>query len=158
MIRRPPRSTLFPYTTLFRSGGDLLAHPSGERRGSLAVEVALEAVADGLVEQDARPARPEHDGHRAGRSVHGAELEDGLARRLPREPAPALVLEEEVERDAPAAAVGADLALAALLGDRGHVESRQRPDVADRPARGRRDQRHDLLARERHDHLRDAWI
>src|SRR3712207_8755191 len=22
MIRRPPRSTLFPYTTLFRSGGD----------------------------------------------------------------------------------------------------------------------------------------
>src|SRR5256885_13306569 len=24
MIRRPPRSTLFPYTTLFRSGGYLL--------------------------------------------------------------------------------------------------------------------------------------
>src|SRR2546430_11868033 len=24
MIRRPPRSTLFPYTTLFRSGGDRL--------------------------------------------------------------------------------------------------------------------------------------
>src|SRR5256885_9060471 len=23
MIRRPPRSTLFPYTTLFRSGGDM---------------------------------------------------------------------------------------------------------------------------------------
>src|SRR3712207_6908457 len=23
MIRRPPRSTLFPYTTLFRSGGEL---------------------------------------------------------------------------------------------------------------------------------------
>src|SRR2546430_12528337 len=27
MIRRPPRSTLFPYTTLFRSGG---AQPGGE--------------------------------------------------------------------------------------------------------------------------------
>src|SRR5256885_12685718 len=25
MIRRPPRSTLFPYTTLFRSGDDTLA-------------------------------------------------------------------------------------------------------------------------------------
>src|SRR5689334_24022154 len=25
MIRRPPRSTLFPYTTLFRSGGDRVA-------------------------------------------------------------------------------------------------------------------------------------
>src|SRR3712207_8707740 len=26
MIRRPPRSTLFPYTTLFRSHGFVLAH------------------------------------------------------------------------------------------------------------------------------------
>src|SRR5260221_8633088 len=26
MIRRPPRSTLFPYTTLFRSVGDYAAH------------------------------------------------------------------------------------------------------------------------------------
>src|SRR3712207_7070647 len=30
MIRRPPRSTLFPYTTLFRSGG---AEPIGVRAG-----------------------------------------------------------------------------------------------------------------------------
>src|SRR3712207_7532172 len=30
MIRRPPRSTLFPYTTLFRSDGDLLAERLGE--------------------------------------------------------------------------------------------------------------------------------
>src|SRR5690242_21528493 len=30
MIRRPPRSTLFPYTTLFRSAGGALAwHPIG---------------------------------------------------------------------------------------------------------------------------------
>src|SRR3712207_8454637 len=30
MIRRPPRSTLFPYTTLFRSGlRDYLRHPFG---------------------------------------------------------------------------------------------------------------------------------
>src|SRR5256885_4687875 len=27
MIRRPPRSTLFPYTTLFRSGEDFKLHP-----------------------------------------------------------------------------------------------------------------------------------
>src|SRR2546422_5509496 len=31
MIRRPPRSTLFPYTTLFRSR--LRAQPGGRRRG-----------------------------------------------------------------------------------------------------------------------------
>src|SRR5256885_6475135 len=33
MIRRPPRSTLFPYTTLFRSAGRGLA-ASGELRGA----------------------------------------------------------------------------------------------------------------------------
>src|SRR3712207_7378208 len=36
MIRRPPRSTLFPYTTLFRSeveGLHLLAHGHGEMPG-----------------------------------------------------------------------------------------------------------------------------
>src|SRR2546430_5045059 len=42
MIRRPPRSTLFPYTTLFRSVSD---HPQEEARGARvesAVERALE--------------------------------------------------------------------------------------------------------------------
>src|SRR3712207_7379675 len=29
MIRRPPRSTLFPYTTLFRSGSGLMIQPTG---------------------------------------------------------------------------------------------------------------------------------
>src|SRR5688572_32894591 len=32
MIRRPPRSTLFPYTTLFRSGHDLFHHLFPEGR------------------------------------------------------------------------------------------------------------------------------
>src|SRR2546427_11088699 len=33
MIRRPPRSTLFPYTTLFRSGGDRVRGRAGGARG-----------------------------------------------------------------------------------------------------------------------------
>src|SRR3712207_7675712 len=32
MIRRPPRSTLFPYTTLFRSDDDLVADAARPRR------------------------------------------------------------------------------------------------------------------------------
>src|SRR5690349_23523803 len=44
MIRRPPRSTLFPYTTLFRSEPAVLGRPGGERR-------RLEARPRGLVEQ-----------------------------------------------------------------------------------------------------------
>src|SRR3712207_7630984 len=37
MIRRPPRSTLFPYTTLFRSWllGVLGVHQGGTRRGRI---------------------------------------------------------------------------------------------------------------------------
>src|SRR5690242_21605325 len=33
MLRRPPRSTLFPYTTLFRSSAGVLAPDHRERRG-----------------------------------------------------------------------------------------------------------------------------
>src|SRR3712207_8939677 len=35
MIRRPPRATLFPYTTLFRSGNGRLALSSSEDAGLL---------------------------------------------------------------------------------------------------------------------------
>src|SRR5258707_6238391 len=34
MIRRPPRSTLFPYTTLFRSPVSILGNPLGDLLGS----------------------------------------------------------------------------------------------------------------------------
>src|SRR5258708_30890078 len=34
MIRRPPRSTLFPYTTLFRSQGRAGSTGQGERQGN----------------------------------------------------------------------------------------------------------------------------
>src|SRR3712207_6949317 len=48
MIRRPPRSTLFPYTTLFRSLDGVL---DGERElaGDVAEEVGVELVEGGLV-------------------------------------------------------------------------------------------------------------
>src|SRR5687767_15474383 len=36
MIRRPPRSTLFPYTTLFRSGGNVLVEHLPQRPFALA--------------------------------------------------------------------------------------------------------------------------
>src|SRR5687768_18184038 len=57
MIRRPPRSTLFPYTTLFRSrGGDVdvvdvrpdLADPRQQLAG--ADDVGAESFVDGRVE------------------------------------------------------------------------------------------------------------
>ena len=139
-------------------GGHLLAEAAREGRHALAVEVALEAVADRLVEQDARPAGAEHDGHGAGRRLDGSQLQDRLARSLAAKRRPALLLEEEVEGHAAAAAPGADLALAVVLGDHGDVEPGERPHVADRPARGRGEQHHDFFAGQAGDHLLDARI
>src|SRR5438874_9449838 len=42
MIRRPPRSTLFPYTTLFRSGDQYLIEAEIGRGGMAAVFRALD--------------------------------------------------------------------------------------------------------------------
>src|SRR3712207_8508642 len=42
MIRRPPRSTLFPYTTLFRSGGPSLYHVYISKR--FVVQVHIERI------------------------------------------------------------------------------------------------------------------
>src|SRR2546430_7757258 len=43
MIRRPPRSTLFPYTTLFRSDKEIVA-----KLGPAGVKAAMDAVGGGL--------------------------------------------------------------------------------------------------------------
>src|SRR2546430_11780698 len=71
MIRRPPRSTLFPYTTLFRShGARTLArvprHPGGESTGGCAEERALGPVRQRLGElrlQDAHAPQLRSEEH-----------------------------------------------------------------------------------------------
>src|SRR5437764_3073149 len=67
MTRRPPRSTLFPYTTLFRSH----RVPTGERgqqRGVGVDDVAVERVEDRLLEDRAEPRH--HDELDAVRLEH----------------------------------------------------------------------------------------
>src|SRR3712207_7594051 len=60
MIRRPPRSTLFPYTTLFRSQFATLRDASDLRRMPMKVGIAHDAPVAGRHDsgtfQDARPA------------------------------------------------------------------------------------------------------
>src|SRR3712207_7895792 len=62
MIRRPPRSTLFPYTTLFRSDGRVRPRVDGEP----------ESVATGRVVKRA----PEHAGLHTRLEVFRADLDD----------------------------------------------------------------------------------
>src|SRR3989475_1720131 len=67
MIRRPPRSTLFPYTTLFRSQLMLensrwdLPDADVERHMAVAFEYVMEALGD----RDAAPRRLDPAGHQA---------------------------------------------------------------------------------------------
>src|SRR5258708_22214158 len=67
MIRRPPRSTLFPYTTLFRSnvlaerlleaGMEFVALPRrNRRRGTLSEERAQNRIADRALRTECRGA------------------------------------------------------------------------------------------------------
>src|SRR3712207_7132105 len=79
MIRRPPRSTLFPYTTLFRSR--LLARLGGPRRQRAEARLAqplLRAVAGAVlrVAEHDPPAAPVRVGVGVGRSEeHTSELQ-----------------------------------------------------------------------------------
>src|SRR3712207_7774897 len=68
MIRRPPRSTLFPYTTLFRSR---TARPGGCRRRARGAGSARQPAGEGLLGRGAAAAEV-----RPGRSEeHTSELQ-----------------------------------------------------------------------------------
>src|SRR3712207_7660551 len=81
MIRRPPRSTLFPYTTLFRSrGGRGADPPEPRRRGSLCGEGAPAGTAPGAISQAAGRAL-RHQGRRRDRPARSEEHTSELQSR-----------------------------------------------------------------------------
>src|SRR2546426_4161533 len=82
MIRRPPRSTLFPYTTLFRSGAARIGHD----QRLIVLEHRAEAVARG-----AGAARV-IEGEEAGSERRGGRPAGGAGRMLG-ETAPVPVVE-----------------------------------------------------------------
>src|SRR5256885_9743509 len=57
MIRRPPRSTLFPYTTLFRSLSDLPRHLPPVRHPELDDLVSFSDVSEWPAEEDRKSTR-----------------------------------------------------------------------------------------------------
>src|SRR5256885_11940185 len=72
MIRRPPRSTLFPYTTLFRSRAGRIGHPRADDGGDIGAVAADLAVR----------GEPAAAGHRDGR--HGSARGHGQDRKSTR--------------------------------------------------------------------------
>src|SRR3712207_9250235 len=86
MIRRPPRSTLFPYTTLFRSGdstrprrlrserGVVLGQPGFAQRGVAGAEIAAHVDRLGAADEEVELGAP-MPGHivRDGLGAHRSE-------------------------------------------------------------------------------------
>ena len=128
--------------------GDPLAHPAGEGRSALAVEIAFEPVADRFVQQHAAPAGTEHDRHFAGRRGHAFEVDQRLGQRLVDRPVPGRGLEQMVVEVAAAEPEAAGFAAVALLGDDRNVEPDQRPDVGGDEAVGADDLDHRPAARQ----------
>src|SRR3712207_9027539 len=62
MIRRPPRSTLFPYTTLFRSTAEHLQQPSNWHRAST-ITLHFESNAMNAVFQEDRKSTRLNSSH-----------------------------------------------------------------------------------------------
>src|SRR3712207_6973049 len=82
MIRRPPRSTLFPYTTLFRSSVQALRHPAPlgrDRQGSARPDQAAERPAppdrDRGEEPRGRALAPDEPGDQGRSEEHTSELQ-----------------------------------------------------------------------------------
>src|SRR5258707_13314135 len=82
MIRRPPRSTLFPYTTLFRSQGRTRrSHPGVPlRTGTAQIAAGIPSSRSLGVEAD---ARPEQVGVKDGDHLAFGAHHPGDARRRP---------------------------------------------------------------------------
>ena len=138
-------------------GRDLLADAPGEGRAALAVEVAFEAVADRLVQQDARPAGAEHHRHGTGRRGVGTEIDACLMHRVARVVVQAVVAEPAIVVT-PAAAGAALLAAAILFHDHRDRHPHQRTHVGGHVAVAARHHHHLPRARNvRHD-LGDAGI
>src|SRR5688572_32255422 len=75
MIRRPPRSTLFPYTTLFRSAKELHRHASAGRTAARAAISADEPI-------HARGHREDRAERRLFRGTAGETAADRKSTRL----------------------------------------------------------------------------
>src|SRR5256885_5046557 len=79
MIRRPPRSTLFPYTTLFRSDPDLVVGPRVDFVGEVAgghLACALGQLGDGAGDAAGQVEAEPHEREDDDRSEeHTSELQ-----------------------------------------------------------------------------------
>jgi len=82
----------------------LLPNPAAECRNTFAIEIRFESVSHRFVQENSRPARPQHYCRFASRRIHRIELDDSLPRGFSREMLGRFFFLEKLERDTSAAA------------------------------------------------------
>ncbi len=135
-----------------------LADAAGEGGAALAVEVAFQAMADGLVQQHTRPARPKHHRHAAGGRVHCIQVDQRRTHRLFGESHGAAVIDQLTVPIAATAAGAALFAAPILLGNHLHVQAHQRAHVGGQGAVGGGYQHGIHGGGQAHDHLLHARV
>src|SRR3712207_7171387 len=79
MIRRPPRSTLFPYTTLFRSGRQHVLEVVQHQQQALVAEVVEEALAGRAAARVGNPQGVQEQRRQQGRDRKSTRLNSSHA-------------------------------------------------------------------------------
>ena len=88
MIRRPPRSTLFPYTTLFRSdrdlrrGGALVQQAAGKDSGTVPCHIEQSAEVRSRAAAHRMAGQQHEDDHHGGGLCGGIWLDLNALQRL----------------------------------------------------------------------------
>ncbi len=113
---------------------------------------------DCLMQQDARPARPEHDGHAAGRRRSCIEIDERAAHGFVHQLLPAIVVREARESVTSTAARVALLAPVAVLHDHRYVHADQRPHIRSECAVARHHEHDFVRGRQAGHHLLDTRI
>src|SRR5882757_8646630 len=111
---------------------------------ALAIEVALETVADRFVQQNAGPTRAQNHGHGPRRRRHRLQIHQRLAYRLTTMDERLFAAQQLLESEASAAAAVALLTAAIVLDDDRYVQAHQRTYVRRERAVARGDQ-YDLV-------------
>src|SRR5256885_8645520 len=116
MIRRPPRSTLYPYTTLFRSAAQL-----AEFRGQMDEELARSGLHAGRLARhlQQRLAVPRHDGWQFG--LEDGHLDASRLAQLVSDPQQRAIFRNELPHPV------SDAAVALLLDCSGSMKAHARP-------------------------------
>ena len=138
--------------------GDPLAYQPCECRGFLAVKIAFEPVTNGFVQQDARPARAQHDIHHAGRRGLCFEVHQGNAQRFADHGLPRGARDQAVQFDSAAAPGATGFAPPVLFDNHRDVEPRNRSGIGHAPSIGAQNFNFLAAGRQGGRHLNDPAV